>query len=393
MSLFRIAAVHKVRVRRRGSGPRSVDRGLLPLRVAPGMLRAVMAPRLLRLGLVLLLASGLVALVLYIRRAAERPLAPAAPTGKAVESASTPPPRAEPGASRFRSNHDCAECHERVAAECAEDQHPSAWHNGPLFPQDPKRIECASCHASKPIFEVGLSEDAQVRAERHDEGIGCIECHRAGDEVRGPRAGRQGPCNPIRDDAFEGIEVCAPCHAAHGSLEEWRGSSWAERGVTCQGCHMPEIEVTEPDGTRRTVRSHRMRTQRDPAFLKSALSVTATMDGDELLVAITNDGAGHNVPGEIFNRELFLKTTVLREDGAVVEGHRESMRTTRRTQRTSESSTQIRPGEVRTYRYAMPPEAHAARVKLGYKLFFLDPDRKAWTVWEQTLERAARRGG
>jgi len=345
-----------------------------------------------RVAAAAVVALALAALALAIHEAA-RP----APTAEPRPAPAAPPRSgrapsengagAESGDARtFTTNEACAGCHAEVAEACAKDQHARAWFNGPLFPQDPRRTECASCHAPRPILEVGLDQPATVRATRHEEGVGCIACHRDGRAVRGPYPAGPAPCNPVQDPRYLEVQVCAPCHARHGTIREWQASRFAREGVSCQACHMPRIERRRPDGTTRRVRSHRMRSGRDPAFLRGAIETRAAVRAGLLTIEIETPGVGHSFPGEIFNREAVLTIEVLGPGDAVLATHRESMRAAERSQRTTDPGTQIRSGETRRYRYPLPATARRARIVFGYKLFFLDPDRKAMPIWTETLE-------
>ena len=323
----------------------------------------------LRVVLGLGVACGLALFVVRVRSLAREPIA----------IASAPAPL-------FATNESCRACHREIWDEWQADEHSRAWFNEPFLAQDPKKSECNACHASRPILEVGLAQPAEIRAARFEEGIGCLECHANVDHVEGPNGGT-GACAPRANAAFRTSEVCAPCHAAHGTLDEWRATSFAAVGVTCQTCHMPE--VTRPSatgGAPRRVRSHRMRTQADVTMLQEAVRLEARVEGEELVVRLANVGAAHAVPGEIFNRELFLATRVLARDGSELAAFRESLRTVRREQRASGPSTQLAAGEERRFEYALPAGAAAAELLLGYKRFYLIPDEEAVRVHAQRLE-------
>lgn len=336
-----------------------------------------------RTAAAVLIAGGLFAFVLHIRqRAALTVQTPA--TAPAPETARTVPKR--PFA--FTSNHDCRKCHTKVAGECDLDEHGQAWFNGPFFPQDPKRTECVSCHASEPILEIGLDKTAVVRSDRLNEGIGCIECHRMNDTVHGPLATTEAACNPTFNRIFTDNKICAPCHAPHGTMDEWKNSEWGRKGVTCQACHMPEVERESSDGGPvRKVRTHRMLSQRNPEFLQKAVSVTAKIEQGQAVISIHNDNTGHNFPGEINNREVFLLTRMLDREGKELSKKRESMKTPARPQRGTDPSTQIKPGEIRVYRYDFPEGATKAEILLAYKLLFFQPDYNSSKVWSGELLR------
>lgn len=337
-----------------------------------------------RIASIAAVAAALFGFVIYIRYRASLPPAPAAVT---PAPADTPTP-VKKFPFTFVSNAECVACHQEIADECAADEHARAWFNKPLMPQDPKRTECVSCHASQPILEVGLDKMPLVRGGRYEEGIGCIECHKMNDTVHGPLPTAEAACNPVQNKIFTDPMVCAPCHAPHGTIDEWKASEWPKKGFTCQTCHMPEVErVSAKGGTVRKVRSHKMLTQRDPEFLKKAVSVKTKIEGDTLSITITNDNTGHNFPGEIFNREAFLKTEIFNEAGERIADYRESMKTPPRPQRGTEHTSQIKAGESKTHTYTLPAGKITIVMMLGYKLFIFNPDMSATEMWKETIER------
>ena len=161
---------------------------------------------------------------------------------------------------------------------------------------------------------------------------------------------------------------CAPCHSggwwgvsAYASYDEWLASPYAAEGVTCQACHMPPSGATsiltspcapaapEPAGSLRlsdllcraracvdchrkpaddparnplpvfsliperpttTIHTHRMTGVRDEAFMRASVAMTTTAaqgpDGVRVDVAITNIGAGHDIPTDSPMRNMIL---------------------------------------------------------------------------------------
>ena len=130
-----------------------------------------------------------------------------------------------------------------------------------------------------------------------------------------------------------------------------------------------------------------MRSQRDPEILRQALALELTLlGGGRVEVSVTNAGAGHNVPGEIFNREVFLTTVVLGAGGEALGRHRESFKTVRRESRASIPSTQLRPAERRAFTYELGAGHGTITASLGYKLLSFIPDERAIPILEKELE-------
>ena len=94
----------------------------------------------------------------------------------------------------------------------------------------------------------------------------------------------------FRDAAF-----CAPCHQfgpdglsvngkpLQNTYREWQASRYADEGVACQDCHMP-------DGR------HGFKGVHDPEMVEQGLGVDVWRTRDGLLVHARNKGAGHALP-------------------------------------------------------------------------------------------------
>ena len=92
------------------------------------------------------------------------------------------------------------------------------------------------------------------------------------------------------------------------------------------------------------------------------------------------------MPGEIFNRELFLKTEIYDREGELRSERRESFKTVRREQRASIPSTQLEPGERRSFIYELGREHGKIKVRVGYKLLLYFPDQQALPVHEREID-------
>lgn len=343
---------------------------------------------ILRGAAILAVAVGLGLFVYYIRIRAGMPMvervAPTAPPAASapVETAEKRPPR-HPWT--FTSNSQCKECHEEVWNEWTSDEHSQAWFNKPLFPQDPKRTECVSCHASVPILDHGLEKEIVVRADRFEEGIGCIECHKFQDGSNGPLPSIEAACNPTFDARFKTSVTCTPCHAPHGTFDEWQASAWRDK--TCQDCHMPEVErPSATGGPVRKVKSHKFLSARQLPFLKDSVKVDAAIEGSKVVVRIANHNTGHNFPGEISNREVVLNVKFVDDLGMPVGTGRASMQAPPRPQRDDKPTTQIRPGEERVYEFPFP-EGDWVRTQLKMEYKFLSMWPHGVEFWSKTFDR------
>ena len=168
----------------------------------------------------------------------------------------------------------CYRCHAPLKAQAA------ALASGP----DPNR------YAANPGFDEGLKGT----------GVNCAVCHLRDGIIYGPRhpAATNGAHKSAQNKLFSGSEFCAACHQLDSgyklggkplmnTVAEWTKSGYAEKNVTCQGCHMP--------GGR-----HLFKGIHDPAMVKSGIDIVAKrLGGDRLRGArlkITNSAVGHMFP-------------------------------------------------------------------------------------------------
>jgi hypothetical protein len=226
----------------------------------------------------------------------------------------TPPARWS-DVERSLSPEHCSQCHAERHAEWRSSIHAAAFSPGLvgqlLGLDDAEAAQCLQCHA--PLDE----QRTDFVAARHRgaghlpaayglaaSGNGCAGCHLRGHRRFGPprRAGAapapDGAVLPhdgaMRSADFEGAEFCAACHqfpaeqAINGkplqnTLEEWKGSPQAARGITCQGCHMPD-------------RRHLWRGIHDPEMVAAGLTHHAVATDDGARFELTNTGVGHAFP-------------------------------------------------------------------------------------------------
>jgi len=211
---------------------------------------------------------------------------------------------------------------------------------------------CANCHLPALALRRPYDADPGLATGVERDGVFCDLCHKVRqvkvDTVGGragvlamsfarPPHGEQLFLGPF-DDVFPGPDTfhplykdsrfCAACHhgvlwgvLAYGEFAEWQASSYAEKGIQCQSCHMkpdgktlqvaPTAEgaiVRHPD----TIASHAFPGRDDAQFMRSALQVDADArieaSGDKLQVTVKlrNTGAGHHVPTGNPMRNLVL---------------------------------------------------------------------------------------
>lgn len=209
----------------------------------------------------------------------------------------TPP--AEVGSLSARA---CGECHASEYRQWASSRHANAFTNtlfAASFARAPQAW-CVNCHAPLP----------EQRRSMREEGVTCAACHVRGGEVltaREPDPAASSAHPMRREPKLATSEFCGGCHQfnvpVHGSgtfqysttpmqetLSEWAFSSAAARGVTCQGCHMPEGRHSFPG-------------VHSPGLVAGALSVSFSREGERLVAEVRARDVGHRVPsGDPFRR-------------------------------------------------------------------------------------------
>lgn len=219
----------------------------------------------------------------------------------------------------------CGACHATQFADWNNSLHSKAMGPGvvgqlvTMVAADPDAAEsCIRCHAPLAEQAASLADvarrassvDQRVGPGLHEHGVMCAGCHMRAGQVFGPlRRDGSGPApgeqaTPLHSwsahTAYEDSRFCASCHqfepddyALNGKLlentyEEWKASRYANEGVTCQNCHMPDRKhlwrgIHDPDMVRRGVTI-----EVKPSSL-SAAELQATM-------RVVNTGTGHQFP-------------------------------------------------------------------------------------------------
>ncbi len=323
--------------------------------------------------------SGLVFLV-YVKKRAAAPIARPPMPVPAAQAARGPLP--------FKTSKQCIECHTAIGEEWLSSRHAKAWdaeahpHNSPM---DPKRLECSPCHIPQPIYEVGLTQREQVRADRHEEGVDCISCHVRGNVSLGAGPTRDAACNPSHEPTISQSATCQPCHAFHGSLDEWRRSKFFALGQGCQHCHMKKVRrPLVKGGPVRDGHSHRFPGGHSRQLLRQALSVSGRIAAGKVVVTITNDRTGHAVPGEISHRQVILELQLTDAAGRT-RTHQTVFQAPPRPKRNVIPTTQIMPGQQVVVSRPLPPGGGAVVARLFYKLYPFYPDEHGTELWRKKL--------
>ena len=283
----------------------------------------------------------------------------------------------------LKSSQDCAKCHADIFNEWKKDQHATAWTDEPFrsFTLNYTQLECLSCHAPKPMLEVGLDKEPQLREANRSDGVDCFTCHMAGGKSHGT-LGSSAPCGGVLKAELKTAQACYHCHSTHNLFKEYLASPQYQQGQTCQDCHMEKVvRAVASGGPLRTTRRHFIHGGgHDLEALKKVLKIDLAVEQEALVVTVTNTGAAHGVPGEINNRIVRLEVSVQQRDGKrVVDGldvedwqemqaHEAIFQAPPRLSRDKIPSTQIMPGQPRVLKYKLSIPHGRAIATLTYLL-------------------------
>lgn len=212
----------------------------------------------------------------------------------------------------------CGQCHQQQYADWQQSLHSKTMTAGLLWqlrlmPQNDAN-KCLDCHA--PLAEqkalVAIEQNwpnapngafpSYVSEDLAQQGLVCAACHVREHQRFGPEP--LPTTELIGGDAHNGFsiapefsqsEFCASCHQfpedgartagklRENTYQEWLASPYAEQGVQCQSCHMPD-------------RKHRWQGIHSPNMVEQAVSTELSLHDNRLTAKVTNSGAGHLFP-------------------------------------------------------------------------------------------------
>ncbi|MGH7544192.1 MAG: multiheme c-type cytochrome [Gemmatimonadota bacterium] len=311
----------------------------------------------------------------------------------------------------------CGVCHVAQFRDWSSTLHAGAYSPGfegqilPWVESDPATVNsCMECHGPLTEQMVRIAEPGLAK-----QGVLCAACHvRAWRRYGPPR--RDGSTTPpprgtphegaIRRTEFEDGRFCAVCHqfeepAPNGkplenTVREWEASGYAERGVTCQKCHMPD-------------RRHLWRGIHDPEMTRSGVTPDWRIEGSpddpgfSVRLALTNTGTGHFFPTYV-TPAVDLELAFISARGDTLAARRRVLQRAVHfdgTSWTEREDDRIPPGESRSLEWKGAAPFGAARV-IGrvvvrpdafYRDFFADllADPLRSTVSRTLLEEALSR--
>ncbi|HEX5050453.1 MAG TPA: HEAT repeat domain-containing protein [Planctomycetota bacterium] len=213
------------------------------------------------------------------------------------------------------SSRFCADCHPAIYAEHRQNTHGRAFFDeeARLATRGFRREDCIRCHTPRPVFETGIGMTPMQRWTNLEEGNTCMSCHgRTGYDYGRFVGGAE--CRSAFEPEVGTVAHCATCHRIAGTPDQWsRAEHGNLAGRLCIDCHMPL--VTRPVATGqppRPVRSHVFPASSSESQLRRAYAYDAHIEGNVVVVAITNKGVGHNFPTA--NRQRGVESLVVVRD-------------------------------------------------------------------------------
>lgn len=218
------------------------------------------------------------------------------------------------------ASESCGMCHTKQWEDWKSTRHalamgPGIW--GQLVGQTPRYVDsCSPCHAPLseqhqhlPTPKGGHAVNQLYDAKLQSQGLACAACHVRSHQRFGPPfsetaaaasvfgEGHHG--GAVASRAYEDSAFCKSCHqfepngfSLNGKLlentyNEWLESPHAQRGETCQSCHMPN-------------RRHQWLGIHDPETVRNALKLDVELKNQHKIIEadirLTNAGAGHYLP-------------------------------------------------------------------------------------------------
>ena len=269
----------------------------------------------------------------------------------------------------------CGTCHPAIYAEHAQNTH------GRAFTDPEPRMatgrfshgDCIRCHTPRPIFETGNGMNPMRRHHNLEEGNTCMTCHwKPGHDYQRFVGGAESV------GAFDGrvgtVEACASCHRNHGTPFQWEKAPTGKAAdMVCMDCHMSLVRRPVAMGQKpRMVRSHFFPGSRSEKQLRRAYRNEATISGNEVVVRVTNKGAGHNFPTELKQRSVESLVVVYDTRGSELYRSRMVFRDPykRPYGLMLPVNTQIPAGQSREHKVPLKVAAGRVDCQLHYKLYF-----------------------
>lgn len=278
---------------------------------------------------------------------------------------------------RVSTSRFCGTCHPADYAEHQQNTHGRAFFDeeARLATRGFRRDDCIRCHTPRPVFETGIGMTPMQRWTNLEEGNTCISCHgREGYDYSRFVGGAE--CKTAFEPEVATVAHCASCHRIAGTPDQWsRAEHGKQEGRVCVDCHMPlvlrPVAVGQPP---RMVRSHTFPASSNESQLRKAYAYDVRIEGNEVAVAITNKGVGHNFPTA--NRQRGVESLVIVRDGDGKEIARSRLvcRYPYAAEMPEHSlvlprGSQIPSGKTTTHRVPLPVANGSVECRLYFKLY------------------------
>jgi len=271
----------------------------------------------------------------------------------------------------------CGECHPAIYAEHEANTHGLAFKDTEtrLATHNFRREDCVRCHTPRPVFETGIGLTPMQRWTDLEEGNTCMSCHwKKGVDYARFEGGAQ--CKTAFDPRVGEVEACASCHRIAGTPDQWsRAEHGHKEGRVCIDCHMPLVERPVAVGEKpREVHSHVFPASHSDSQLRRAYGFEVAIEGSEVVVRLSNKGAGHNFPTATRQRALESLVTVRDAEGKVLGSSRMSCIYPYASelapgQMTMPVSSQIPSGKSREQRVPLPVASGTVECSLFFKTY------------------------
>ncbi|MDQ6972843.1 MAG: multiheme c-type cytochrome [Mariprofundaceae bacterium] len=210
-------------------------------------------------------------------------------------------------------------------------------------------------------------DSAQAKLPLRHAGVTCATCHVRGWQRNGPPQRGTGAVGHVGTAAHGGFQAtrdfersgfCASCHqfpqsmAINGkplenTVEEWKQSRFAEEGVHCQQCHMPD-------------RQHLFKGIHDKQTTLGGLDISVAAQGEGATLTLTSSRIGHAFPTYVTPRITVLAEALSASGGVLANRYWQIGREVEYDDGWQESmDSRLMPGESREFFSGEPPEGTA----------------------------------
>jgi hypothetical protein len=225
---------------------------------------------------------------------------------------------------KYLDNHSCNECHEKIYEEFQSSYHAKSYFTDTLHRKiadkvSTKKYECAVCHMPmadnlKDLVSGKARPDPSNKT--HTDAISCYFCHtiayvkkahKFNINTKAKQAENYKPTlygrlnNPDDSDKHASVnnpiygqKVCMGCHSHKlndNNVTIFRAMDEKQNSLGCIKCHMPEVSGGAEKMDKRARgqhASHKFLGIHDAAFRKTGVDINLSVEGDRLLVSLTN---------------------------------------------------------------------------------------------------------